>query len=62
MSAEIILQALVVAGVTALATGFVNSRIMDAKLADMERRLERIESYLNGLLKEHKGNDRHERS
>ena len=51
---EIIVQALVIAGVTALATGFVNGRVIDSKLGDLQRRIERIEKYLNGLLKGYK--------
>lgn len=50
---DMLLQALVVAVVTALATGFVNGKIMEAKLVDLARRLARIETYLNGLLTEH---------
>ncbi len=49
---EFILQSLIVAGVTALATGFVNSKIMDSHLKDLRQRIVRIENYLNGLLKE----------
>ena len=51
MSFDTIIQALIVAGVTALATGFVNGKIMQAHLNDLKERIERIEKYLNGLLK-----------
>ena len=52
----IIIQSLIVALVTAivttLATGYVNGKIMDANLKDLRDRIERIEKYLNGLLRE----------
>jgi hypothetical protein len=51
MSFDVIVQALIVAGVTALATGFVNGKIMQSHLEDLKQRIERIEKYLNGLLK-----------
>jgi signal transduction histidine kinase len=54
MSAEIIVQALIVAAVTALATGFINSRIMESHLKDLRERIVRIEKYLNGLLRDYK--------
>lgn len=51
---SIIIQALIVAVITAflttLATGFVNGKIMEAKLRDLTDRIIRIEHYLNGLL------------
>lgn len=50
MDLGIIVQALVVAAITALATGFVSGKIMQAHLGDLKRRIERIEKYLNGLL------------
>lgn len=50
MDLTVIIQALIVAGITALATGFVNSKVMNAHLRDMMRRIQRIENYLNGLL------------
>lgn len=49
-----VMQALIVAAITAMATGFVNSRIMDAHLKDLRERIVRIEAYLNGLLKAHR--------
>ena len=48
---DIIIQALVIAAVTALATGFVNGKIMESKIRDLRDRIIRIEKYLNGLLK-----------
>lgn len=49
-----ILQALIVAGITAIATaivtGWVNWRVMEAHLKDLRERIVRIEKYLNGLL------------
>jgi len=50
MDANVIVQALIVAAVTAVATGFVNSRIMESHLKDLRDRIVRIEKYLNGLL------------
>jgi hypothetical protein len=51
---SIILQALIVAGVTAvftaLVTGYVNSKIVATHLSDLTARIVRIEQYLNGLL------------
>ena len=44
------INAMVVGGVTALATGFVNGKIMQAHLTDLTNRVSRIEHYLNGLL------------
>jgi hypothetical protein len=54
MNWTVIIQALIVAAVTALATGYVNSKIMEAHLKDLRDRIVRIETYLNGLLKEKK--------
>ena len=52
----IVIQALIVAVVTAIATalttGYVNGKIMEANLKDLRERIERIENYLNGLLKD----------
>ena len=45
-----ILQALIVAAVTALVTGYINSLIMASHLKDLADRIVRIENYLNGLL------------
>ena len=54
---NVIAQALIVAAVTAiftaLATGFVNGKIMAAHLKDLTERVVRIEHYLNGLLGKH---------
>ena len=50
MNVDVVLQALVVAGATALATGFVNGKIIESKLKDLTHRIDRIEKYLNGLL------------
>lgn len=47
---EIILQSLIVAAITALATGYVTSRVAAAHLEDLTARVVRIETYLNGLL------------
>ena len=47
---EIVIQSLVVAGVTAVATGFVTSKVTAAHLKDLTDRVVRIENYLNGLL------------
>lgn len=55
MSADVILQALLVAGITAvctaLATGYISSRIMEERMKDLTERIARIEQYLNGLLR-----------
>ena len=50
MSWDTIIQAVIVAAVTALATGFVNGKIMQAHLRDLTERVIRIEKFLNGLL------------
>ena len=54
MSWDTIIQALVVAAVTALVTSFVNGKIMEAHLEDVKSRVQRIEHYLNGLLEKFK--------
>jgi len=51
LSWDVIIQALVVAVITAIATAFLNVKIMQAHLEDLTKRIERIEAYLNGLLK-----------
>ena len=51
MNWEIITEAVIISGVTAISTGFVNSKIMNAHLEDLKERIVRIETYLNGLLK-----------
>lgn len=43
MTWEYILQALIVAVITALATSYVNVKVMEARLADMKDRVIRIE-------------------
>lgn len=58
MDLTLIVQSLIVAAITALATGFVNSKVMNANLRDLMRRIDRIERYLNGLLGQH--NKRHD--
>jgi hypothetical protein len=50
MLSHTILQGLIVAGITAAATGYISSKVLDAKLHDLSKRVERIEQYLNGLL------------
>ena len=51
---NVIVQALIVAGVTAvctaLATGYISGKIMESHLKDLTARIVRIEQYLNGLL------------
>ncbi len=51
MNAEVIINAIIVAAITAAATGYINERVMSSHLNDLTRRIERIEEYLNGLLK-----------
>jgi hypothetical protein len=47
---SVVLQALIVACITAVATGYVNGKVMESKLRDLKERITRIEHYLNGLL------------
>ena len=51
MEWSMIIQALVVAAVTAVVTSIVNAKVMEAHLKDLRERIVRIETYLNGLLK-----------
>lgn len=55
MNWDAIVQALIVAGVTAIVAGYVNGILMAAHLKDLRERIVRIEKYLNGLLKKHSG-------
>jgi hypothetical protein len=47
---NVVVQALIVAGITAVCTGYVSGKIMAAHLEDLTARIVRIEQYLNGLL------------
>lgn len=55
LSADLIIQSLIVAAVSgvcaAVVTGYVSGKVLESKLVDMKQRIERIEKYLNGLLK-----------
>ena len=48
----VILQALIVAGVTAIVAGYINGMLTASHLKDLKERVARIEKYLNGLLRQ----------
>jgi hypothetical protein len=60
MFSDIIVSSLIIASVTAiataLATGFISGKIMEARLQDLTDRIKRIEHFLNGILLKHDKN------
>ena len=57
---DVIVQSLIIAGVTAVATGYVSARVVESRMVDLAKRIERIEHFLNGLLTQHNLNRKDE--
>ena len=54
MNFETVVQAVVVAGITAVVTAYVATKVLEARMNDFIHRIARIESFLNGLLRNYK--------